>query len=416
MPTPPLDRRLHKAILRLYRRGYTVQEIARRLGLATGTVSKYRRLRLSVNSGDKANDVDDVEAAVVAEDPVQKQRQSEEERRKREEHLRAVRELSFRRFLTELVHDAVQPLACQPPPPTPQKPNGHVRHPLLVFTDWHFEERVSSEGTLGLNSYDIPTACRRVWRVVQALRDWKSDFESGGRFTADELVVVCLGDFVTGTLHGLERKSDAPNVVRATLACGDLLALALADLAASFRSIRVYGVPGNHGRLPDDKRTPTKDPTRSWDFLVYEVARRRLNSCQNITWELPDSYSLLFNVGGHLCYAAHGNFIPNNLGVVGHGVRRFTTSVATNLQAAGKPLRYAFFGHWHAVNSSEFAGLEAFICPALIGTQEYGFLTGMGTSRSAQSLFIFDDSLGLCGYERLYGDGPGYKGTYQVSV
>ena len=35
----------------------------------------------------------------------------------------------------------------------------------------------------------------------------------------------------------------------------------------------MVGTVGNHGRLPDDKKVPSKDPTRSWDYLAYLFAR-----------------------------------------------------------------------------------------------------------------------------------------------
>jgi len=350
-------------------------------------------------------------------DPVADHKRKQDERAKQQQIIEAVREQSFRDFLTELVNESVAPIPRQQRPIRPAKSRAaHERFPLLTFNDWHFEERVNSAGVLGLNAYDIEIACRRVWRVVQAAIDWKRDMEAGGRYAVPGITVGLLGDLLTGTLHGLERHSDAPNIVRASLACGDLVAMAIADLAAEFGSVEVVGIVGNHGRLPDDRKVPTKDPTRSWDFLAYQVARRRLSNDANIVWHLPDSYGVLFEVGGHQCYASHGNFIPNNLGVVGYGVRRFTTALSSNLNAAGKKLRYCFFGHWHQSSSAEFAGLQTFICPSLIGTQEYSFLSGGSVNRPAQKIFVFDRDLGYVSEETIYGDGPGYDGAYKLAI
>lgn len=353
-------------------------------------------------------------------DPIEAERTRAAQAAERKEHITAVKELAFRKFLSKLVANEVQPLPATPITQLPKKSKtAHHRFPLLCLTDWHFEERVESAGVHGLNSFDIETACRRVWRVVQACRAWKRDFEASGRFRIPELTVALMGDFLTGTLHGLERHSDAPNVVRAALWCADLLTLALRDLATEFGKLNIVGVVGNHGRLPDDKKVPTKDPTRSWDYLVYEIARRRLENTPGLNWNLPEAYGVLFEVGGHWCYSAHGNFIPNSFGVVGYGMRRFNSALSGNLQAAGKPIKYSFFGHWHASNSSEFAGMESFICPSLIGTQEYGFLKGGSVSKSAQQLFIFDRDLGLCSQERIYGeggDGDSYRGAYKVAA
>ena len=349
-------------------------------------------------------------------DHVARHRAKQDADAKRTELIDAVREVAFREYLSELVAQNVSPAPSVPRPKTAKSKHPREREALLNFNDWHYEERVKSAGVLDLNSYDIATACRRVYRIVQGVKDWKRDYEAAGRHVARRLRVGLLGDFLTGTLHGLERHSDAPNIVRAALACGDLIAMAIADLATEFDEIAVHGVVGNHGRLPDDRKVPTKDPTRSWDYLAYQVAKRRLVNEKRITWELPESYGVLFDMAGHTCFAGHGNFIANNLGIVGYGVRRFASGLASNLGAAGKQLKYCFFGHWHQSSAAEFAGVETFICPSLIGTQEYSFLSGGSVNRPAQELFVFDEDLGYVTKERFYGEGPGYSGTYELEV
>jgi len=403
---PTIDKKSVGRIHDLAKQGFCKSAIATQLGLHRGTVKKYWPKGVP-HPGPRITE---------HANPIEAQRNKNEQEKQRKQHIDAVKELAFREWLEKLVRDVTRPM----PPVTSPKPKArskaHARYPLLALNDWHFEEKVKAEGVMGLNSFDIETACKRLYRIVHAAISWKEDMEHGDRCSLPQLTVALIGDFLTGTLHGLERHSDAPNIVRASLMCGDLLAMVLRDLAAAFPKVHVVGVVGNHGRLPDDRKVPTKDPTRSWDYLAYQIARRRLSAQPNITWDFPEAYGVLFEVGGHLVYACHGNFIPNNLGVVGYGVRRFTSSLASNLQAAGKPLRYAFMGHWHSSHASEFAGVEAFICPSLIGTQEYSFLSGGSVNRSAQELHVFDRDLGHVTRERLYGDGPGYDGTYTLET
>ncbi len=401
----PSEQTLRNKILKLAAKKLSVSEIARRLKIARSSVSYWIERK------------DRPAKSRPTVDPVEAERQKAEAEAKRKEHLQAVKELAFRGFMERIVRDNVPPMpAVKCRPTSTRRQRSLERFPLLTLNDLHFEEQVKPAGVMGLNEYDIAIACRRLYRIIHAAIAWKRDMEAAGRITLPTLTVALLGDFLTGTLHGLERHSDAPNIVRAALACGDVLALALRDLAAEFKSIQVVGVVGNHGRLPDDRKVPTKDPTRSWDFLAYQVAKRRLDGQRNISWFLPESYGVLFDVGGHCCYASHGNFIPNNLGIVGYGVRRFASALASNLNAAGKRLRYCFFGHFHQSNAAEFAGVKAFICPSLIGTQEYSFLGNGAVNEPAQQLHVMDRSLGLVSQETLYGEGSGYEGTYSVSI
>ncbi len=349
-------------------------------------------------------------------DPAAKERERAKSKAERDEFVSAAKEVAFRQVLVDAIKESVPPMPRLAAPKPKKQSKATEWHPLLNLNDWHFEERVRSEGVLGLNEYDIDICCSRVHRVVKSLIHWKHNFEAGGRFTLPTITVALLGDMMTGTLHGLERHSSATNVVRAAIACGDLIALAIADLAREFETVKVVGVVGNHGRLPDDRKVPTKDPTRSWDYLAYQIALRRLTNQPNVSFDFPGSYGVLFPVAGHLCYAAHGNFIPNNLGIVGYGVRRYMSSLAGALQAVNKPLKFGFFGHWHQSSSAEFGGMQTFICPSLIGTQEYSFLNQGSVNKPAQDCFLFDKDLGLVGRLPFYGEGQEYDGVYEVAA
>lgn len=382
--------------IRLCKQGVSKTEISRRTGLARNTVIKYTR------------DILDEVAA---------------EREKRIVHLATERELlkavkgerSFRSFLGDLISDVARPFT---PPPVPKLPAAskrkHERFPLLHLSDWHFEETVRPQAVLGLNEYSIPTACRRAYRIVQSARHWHRTYSN--TFRCPSLKVALNGDMITGTLHGLERHTGARNVAQAAIQCGTLIACALRDLAAEWPELSVDGTVGNHGRLPDDKKTPTKDPTRSWDWIAYRFAQALLRDCQNIKWNLPESYGSLYEVGGHLCYQGHGHDLKQQLGIVGYGMRRFGANLSAALSAAGKQLKYLFFGHFHASNSAEFAGVETFIGPSLIGTQEHFFLQQGATSRPGQQLHVIDRDLGHISRDMLCGDGPGYEGAYLLAA
>ena len=401
--SPDTLKRIREAFTRLG----NFSAVAEELGLHRDTVRKYTNGITPTGKG---------VSSAPTETPEERTQRIRDLRQEREALKAVAGEKSFRAFLDTLVADAAAPFKkVSPAPPARAKKSAKqsTRFPLLHLSDWHFEEIVKPAAVMGLNEYDATIAARRVYRVVHAFLDWQRTQQAGGN-VMPEVVVALNGDFLTGVLHGLERHSSAPNVVRATLACGRLIALALRDLAANFSSVRVYGTVGNHGRLPDDKKMPTKDPSRSFDYIAYAVARELLRDTPHVTFELPDSYGAVYAVAGHTVYQGHGNFVKQQMGIVGYGMRRFVANLAANMGAAGHSLKYAFFGHFHQASSAEFAGCTAFIGPSLIGTQEYGFLSGGSVNRAAQQAFVFDRELGHVSTETLYGDGPGYDGTYEV--
>lgn len=410
MAHPPLsEEEIERIRTALARNGGNATATARELGHDRYTVVKYGRLGVQSRGAEP-------KPAKPVESPEERAKRTRELAREREELNAVAGEKSFRTFLDGLVRETATAFK---PVNSPARASGKKsgketqRYPVLHLSDWHFEEIVKPAAVMGLNEYDAAIAARRVYRVIQAFLDWSRTQRAGGN-AMPEVVVALNGDFLTGVLHGLERHSSAPNVVRATLACGRLIALALRDLAGHFPAVRVYGTVGNHGRLPDDKKVPTKDPTRSFDYIAYAFARELLRDTKHVTFELPESYGAVYQVGGHTVYQGHGNFVKQQLGIVGYGMRRFVSNLAANMGAAGHALRYAFFGHFHQASSAEFAGVTAFIGPSLIGTQEYGFLSGGSVNRPAQQAYIFDRELGHVATENFFGEGGNYPGTYEV--
>jgi hypothetical protein len=399
VPTPKFPKGIDDGIKADRAAGMTCRAIAKKRGVSVGYVSELTK---------------DFAKAADSLTPEQKAASRHELILERDALKDVAGEKSFRAFLSHLFREVAGPFD-PPPVPKPSRSKGHARYPLLHLSDWHFEEVVRPSAVMGLNEYNAQIACRRVHRVVNAFLAWHADQLATGRYVMPELVVALNGDFLTGVLHGLERHSSAPNVIRATLACGRLIALAVRDLASAFPKVRVVGTVGNHGRLPDDKKVPTKDPTRSFDYLAYAIAREILRDARHVTWDIPDSYGAVFEVGGHACYQGHGNFVKQQLGIVGYGMRRFVSNLAANMSAAGRRLQYAFFGHFHQINAAEFAGTTTFIGPSLIGTQEYGFLSSGSVNRPAQQAYVFDADLGHVETQTFYGDGKEYRGGYEVS-
>jgi transposase-like protein len=408
----PVGPETQELIRRLLGRGWSVSKVATELGVTRNTVRAHRAIPTAAGEPVATAKFDPPAKPDPVKEAEERRARTRELDREREALTAVAGERSFRAFLADFFGRSLTPFD---PPEVPKVAagRGHERFPLLHLSDWHFEEIVKPAAVMGLNEYDMRIASRRVYRVVQAFRAWTRSQRAGG-YALPELTVALNGDFLTGVLHGLERHSSAPNVVRATLSCGRLIALAIRDLAASYPRVRVYGTVGNHGRLPDDKKVPTKDPTRSFDYLAYSIARELTRECRNVAWDLPESYGAVYDVGGHSVYQGHGNFVKQQLGIVGYGMRRFVSNLAANMSAAGTSLRYAVFGHFHQASSAEFAGVTTFIGPSLIGTQEYGFLSSGSVNRPAQQCYVFDRELGHVATETVYGEGPGYVGVYPL--
>lgn len=311
-----------------------------------------------------------------AADPVEVERDRLERlaaRREEREALRAIAgERSLRAFLERLARETTAQL---PPPPPYQPPaitTGTATETLLLMlSDWHAFETVKAERMRGFNAYDGPTFGRRVRKVVDTTLSLKRRMERGGGWRFPRLVVSANGDFVSGTIHELERHTDAPNIVWAVYATARVLAACLRDLAGDFEQVEVFCSSGNHGRLPDARRMQQKDPTRNWDSLVYLIARDALADCPQVRWYIPDAYSVAFDVEGWRFLQTHGHDIKSWNQIPHYGINRAVANLNALEAAHGRPVNYFLFAHFHNKTSLEHAAGEWFINGSLIGGTEF---------------------------------------------
>jgi hypothetical protein len=323
----------------------------------------------------------------VESDPIRREREKSEERSRRQEHVDAVKELAFRQHLS----DVIQSVACTIDPPPRYRPpalskGAVVESLLLSLSDWHADEIVRAENVFGLNEYNREVVDRRVRLIVDKTLEIKNRMESGG-YRFPTLVIAANGDMVSGTIHEVERHTDGPNIMATSLRCGSVLAEAIRDLSASFERVYVFGTSGNHGRLADARKVQLKEPTRSWDYLIYEYAKALLRECQNVQFEIPDAWAAMYELEGKLFYQGHGHFVKSWNSIPFYGINRMTSRLGSVLAKHFRPVDYWLFGHFHIHGSIENAGGEYLINPPLIGPQEFGIHSFGDAVPPGQSLF-----------------------------
>lgn len=289
-------------------------------------------------------------------------------------------ERSFRSFLTELCKGTAPALSPPPPYKPPRVSKGATQETMIQeFSDWHAYEVVTAERTRGFNAYNAQIMGQRVRQVVQTHLSIKQRMEGGGGWNFRRLVVGLNGDFMSGTIHEVERHGDAPNVVLAAYGTALVLAQALRDLAAQYELVECFCSSGNHGRLPDAKRMQQKDPLRSWDALIYLLAKEHLRDIKHLRFFIPDSYSVAFEVEGWRFLQTHGHDIKSWNSIPFYGINRMMANLNALEASRGTPFHAALLGHFHNLSSMEAASAEYFVNGSLIGGTEFS-VQGMGRS------------------------------------
>ncbi len=317
-------------------------------------------------------------------DPLEVERERQDRVRKLKEERDLLQAVAGEHGLRSKMERLFAQIAPQVPPPPPYRaPKGRedtVEETLVLhLSDWHSYEVVDAERTRGFGEYNATIFGQRVRRIVETHRSIKRRMERGGGWRFPRLVVALNGDLVSGTIHEVERHSDAPNVVMAVFGCAHVLAAALRDLAAEHESVEVFCTSGNHGRLPDARRMQQKDPTRSWDTAIALYAREMLRPVERVTFYIPNAYSVAYDVQGWRFLQTHGHDVKSWNQIPHYGLARTVSNLNALEASRGRPINYFLFGHFHNKTSLEHASGEWFINGSLIGGTEFS-LAALGKS------------------------------------
>ncbi len=357
--TPAVIARIQKSYAKLG----TYQAVANEIGVGVTTVRKY----INLDKKPVAKEVD----------PVEQETAKYDHRRAREREGGLIKQLSkeksFRAYLEDLVAEVVSDWPAPPPyvAPPPQK-GASVETMVIHFSDWHANEVVKLERTLGLNEYNDAIMRSRARQIVQSTIAIKSRMESSGGWRFPKLVIAANGDFAPGTMHELEKHLDAKSIIHATFNVGMVLTEAIRDLSGHFDEITVHCTAGNHGRLPDARKKQHKEPGRSFDTAAYLYAMVALrHPCPNVTFNIPDAYSICYDVEGWTFFQGHGDDIRSWFGIPFYGMKKKTGSLNSLRAARGEPVNFWLFGHWHNAASLEVPGGEILINGSLIGGTEH---------------------------------------------
>ena len=192
-------------------------------------------------------------------------------------------------------------------------------------------------------------------------------------YPINDLVVFMLGDMVhgenpyQGAKLGSATMGGAEQVYE--LAFPELLSL-LCSLRENFKTIKVYCVWGNHGRI--SREAPR---TSNWDNMLYK-ALEKAQKPSGIEIYPPTDFCQRVNIGGFRFFAYHGDQIQAYSGIPYFAQKR----KLMNWFATFSGFSYAIQGHFHEDDLIRVsAKTRAFMNGALVTDDPFA-LEKIGTS------------------------------------
>ena len=327
----------------------TQQQIGDQFGVSRGTISNIARNK-------QYEDIEPRLQAVKIPGGQQKHLNLEEqnlalmgtiENLRQERNLRN-RQLRAATARVSIVDDIVERLAPVIKPLKPAKPfkaeNDSAKVIdetfVLMLSDNHCDQVVTPEEVDGLEEYDFPISVRRHEVLVEEMLKWVGSLQN---FRFKKLVIMGLGDYTSGEIHGHVNRSYFGEQFTNDLAIAQLFALMFRELAAHFEEVEIVSITGNHGRLTKNIEFTKESVAANHDTLIMKIAEIHLQNCENIKFEFPPGLSTIKEIEGWN-FALHHQHGKKSGGKVWNQAER---KAATLVPLHQGRVHYFCGGHFH---------------------------------------------------------------------
>lgn len=287
-------------------------------------------------------------------------------------------------------------------PPKPSKRSAKKTKPegdgafLIVLGDWHAEEEVDPATISQPNEYNLEIFATRAERAfakgVRMLHALTRELSQ-----VDEVVVVFLGDLLTGYLHPENQVSNQVGPAEVIGVLRDQMAAGLDYVVreAGVSTVRVAASYGNHGRMTQEKRYGTAWKT-SLEYLLYSDMAKR-DAARGIPWQIARGYHNVIEVKGHRIRCHHGDAIKYQGGIGG-----FTVTANRNIWRWNRKdaVEFDLFGHLHQFHRDA----KWMSIGSLIGYNAYAEAKGFEWEPPSQGFAVVDRKRGVALAERLFVD------------
>lgn len=370
-------------------------------------------LRAGVGKPSAASEDDDARAPPS--DPIDLRRLRDENTRLRT----ALRDAERRAAEAEDIRAGVLGLTADPLRPQLSLPaaRGDLavsgRTVVLHLSDIHFGETVDIQEMDGLNRYDAEIAKQRLGRFFSRAADLMSKHWKGD--PPDEIVLCLGGDLISGNLHPELEQTNAPAVPATVRDVGEHIAGGIILLRKEIkRPIRVYSVPGNHGRITPKPQSKGRS-AGSLDLLATDFceAVTRGAAVKDVSFYKASSPDAYFSTYGFHWLVTHGDAAGYRGGGVG-----FIGPMATIVKAhrklvdvawrSGKPVHYVLTAHHHTTGKTAFGWSNG----SVIGYGEFARDLRADPEGSRQNMLIVHPRHGVIDHMELHLGAPDEGSLY----
>ena len=264
---------------------------------------------------------------------------------------------------------------------------------VLLLGDLHFGQITPT--------YNIEIAKKRMATLFNSLMVITECHRKS--IAINDIVVIGLGDMVHGEnpFQGAKLEGVACGALSQVyeVALPEMLSL-LCSLKENFRSVKFYGVQGNHGRI--SKEAPA---TSNWDNALYKTMAG-WQKPEGIEVYPPTTFHQLVDINEHRFFCYHGDQIQ-----ISNGIPYFAQRRKLNSWYMNYPYDYACQGHFHEDDMLAISGKTTLFCNGSLVSDDPFALEKLGLSTiPVQKTFGVHKKIGLTWANRIVVDFNYVKG------
>lgn len=264
----------------------------------------------------------------------------------------------------------------------------HEAIPVIMLSDWHFEERVDDFTINGLNHYNLEIASKRWVTCIQG----SLKLVNKERLSSDisQAVVWLGGDFITGYIHEELEENNYLSPTQATRFAKEKIITALKFYLehGKFKKITVVCNYGNHGRTNKKPRISSAYKN-SYEWMMYQDIRDYFSNENRLDFVSPSGMFAYVNIMQLTCRFFHGENIKFGGGIGGLTVPLIKAIHRLNIQL---PADYNFMGHFHQYWE---ATKDCTVNGSGIGFNAYAQSIGASCEPPVQGFRLVDSKYGM---------------------
>lgn len=257
--------------------------------------------------------------------------------------------------------------------------------PVLVASDWHIEETVTSDITNGLNEYNISIAEDSIRQFFS--KSCTAVKRSKSVHTVNTVVLALLGDIINGVLRAEDLESNQITPIDAVLVARSLIYEGIKTLIDETGChIRVICCVGNHGRITEKIHYSTQI-RNSLEYIIYKTVEKDFESDDRVSFKVSEGPYIIqpifdVNVRFHHGHAARFN---GGIGGLAVPVIRKTQQMNT-IEHADLDV----IGHFHSAQVFS----NVIVNGSLVGINAYSMALGLPREIPKQTYFEIDSKYG----------------------